>query len=253
MDIQYNRAIQHRRTSQQLQEAVRQALTNEGKHTDNSQPRRVSLFAMLLSQEWEDALALVEEDPSQASIWHYGIDENNVPWKRLPLHLVCAWNAPVGLVQVILHAFPDAATSVDPYDGSLPLHVACQIMEPDLQVVRLLLKAYSSSTRAVDMNGRCPLHYAALGAARAADATNPSIPYAVLQVLVQEDPESVLCRDRLGKTPSELVGAMIDPSPESTTVVKFLEAIQMGLLETKDDLVCFQTNHGIEPGSHREV
>ncbi len=252
LDIQYNKSSLSKRAQQQVK--VDQPPTeNQDDVSAVRQSRHVNLFGMLLSQDWEEALALVEEDPSQAAVWHYGIDENNIPWKRLPLHLACAWSAPVGLVQVIFLAFQEAVTSVDPYDGSLPLHVACQTMEPDLDVVRLLLKMHASGTKATDMNGRCPLHHAAVAAARGTDSREPTSPYAVLQALVQEDPESVLCRDQLSKTPSELVVAMLDPSPESTTVVKFLEAIQKGVLETSDDLICLQSNAAVEPGSHREV
>jgi hypothetical protein len=142
-------------------------------------------------------LELIERDPKQAREWHYGVDKNDIAigssepilWKRLALHLACAFGAPLGLIETLHKMYPDAINSTDPHNGSLPLHLCCQF-GADVSVSRLLVQAHSSSTRAVDAKGRLALHYAVLAAA----------PFVVVELLVRHDPASVLCPDQDGKT-----------------------------------------------------
>jgi hypothetical protein len=159
---------------------------------------QVSSMSVLLStKDWSGALVSVEDDPSVASKWLYGVDDQDLEtsltvWKRLPIHLACAYGAPVGLIEVLLQAYPSGGTEADPHNGYLPLHVVCQAA-PALASVRLLLSLCPESTKAVDMQGRLPLHLAIINAA----------PYPVVEVMVEEDPDSAIALDQDGKTPYE--------------------------------------------------
>lgn len=161
--------------------------------------------ALIADQNWEQVIALVEDDPSLAEQWLYGMDEvvvegqeqqqqqqSPVLWKRLPLHLAVLQQAPEDLVAALLDAFPQAAEMSDPSDGMLPLHHAvAATATADLSVVDLLLKACPDATMAVDVNGRCPLHV----------AVQAKAPYAVIEALVLHDPHSVSAYDASGQTP----------------------------------------------------
>jgi hypothetical protein len=111
-------------------------------------------LAMLLQHlDWESALQILEGDPMSARKWLYGVDECvDSPihvWKRLPIHLACAYGAPVGLVDVLLKAYPDSARIPDDLD-CLPLHMACGQTGADLRVVDRLLKEYPTATKIVN-------------------------------------------------------------------------------------------------------
>jgi hypothetical protein len=161
--------------------------------------RRHTLFAgmsgLILDEEWAKAVSVVEEDPSAARKWHYGVDAETVGamvWKRLPMHLACANGAPVGLIEVLLQAFPEATTVEDPHDGCLPLHIACRA-QASLPVIQRLVDACPGTVLAVDGGGRVSLHVAVASQA----------PYGVLEFLLRQDPESVVAVDQHGRTPMD--------------------------------------------------
>lgn len=152
--------------------------------------RSISLQSLLMAQDWEAALCLAEDDPQQAQEWIYGAENglvrntskaDQVVWKRLALHLACVHRAPVGLVEVLIEAYPDAASMPEPHSGCLPLHYACQY-RASFRVIKALLVHCSAATKAVDHHGRLPLHYAILS----------SCHYAIIELLVTIDPESSL-------------------------------------------------------------
>jgi hypothetical protein len=152
---------------------------------------------LLTSKNWSGALAAVEDDPSVAYKWLYGVDDQDLEtsmtvWKRLPIHLASANGAPVGLLEVLLQAYPGGGTEADPHNGYLPLHILCQ-NAPTLASIRLLLSLCPESTKAVDMQGRLPLHLAIINAA----------PYTVIEAMVEEDPDSAIALDQDSKTPYE--------------------------------------------------
>lgn len=175
------------------------------------------LYNLLLERNWTEALELLEQDPTQAREWHYGIDENSatttelVLWKRLALHLACAVAAPIGLVELLLKIYPQAIDKCDPHNGSTPLHLSCQF-GASVQVVRALLQARTALTKAVDVRGRLALHYAVLAAA----------PYPTIELLVQHDPASALCPDQDGKTPLQYAHYVY---PSGSHIMGFLETV----------------------------
>ena len=149
---------------------------------------------LVAERDWEGMLVAVEDDPTIAERWIYGMDDNAVSavvWKRLPIHLACAYEAPVGLVSILLQSYPDGATAADPVDGSTPLHILCRSQASSPSVIRLLLAKCPEATRAVNSEGRIPLHVAVLS----------RVSYNVVEALVEEDPMSVSVADPEGLTP----------------------------------------------------
>lgn len=140
-------------------------------NADVKNKSNANMSALIAKQDWEAVLALTEDDQSAASKWLYGIDEDKtmvapLVWKRLPIHLACVKKAPVGVLQVLLQAYPEGAATQDPHSGCLPLHIVCQIGDAScLPAVRFLLAACPTATKAVEMRGRLPLHLAVLSMA----------------------------------------------------------------------------------------
>jgi ankyrin repeat protein len=178
------------------------------------------LYSLLLEGNWSDAVALVESDTSLAREWHYGIDNDcssisSEPylWKRLALHLVCTVNSPIGLIELLIQVYPKALECVDPHNGTIPLHLACR-HGCGLETIRALIMARSASTKAVDANGRLPLHHAII----------VSAPYCIIDFLVQHDPVAVLCPDQHGKTPLQYAQHSY---PIGSRVIGLLELVWM--------------------------
>jgi hypothetical protein len=141
-------------------------------------------------RDWEALLAAVELDPPLAHQWIYGLDPDEpCVWKRLPLHLACAYGAPLGLIMVLLRAYPAGVDAVDPRDGRTALHLCCHHAAA-LPIVRLLLERRQHAVHVADRLGRLPLHVAVL-----ADA-----PYGIIEALVEEYPGTVLTRDARGQS-----------------------------------------------------
>jgi ankyrin repeat protein len=159
-----------------------------------------------------------------------------------PLHLMCKLNnPPTDIISDIVEAAPEVVSWVDSH-GWLPLHHACANgASPD--VLQVLSTAVPESKITQDNQNRTPLHFYATrnsdnpaamainvgllsdtGAAELPDrggmlpmhyacayGTSP----AVLKVLVQSYPESLLAKENKGRTPMHLamVNAHRDASP----------------------------------------
>ena len=150
---------------------------------------------LVVDRDWEGMLVAVEDDPAIAGRWIYGMDDNSVSavvWKRLPIHLACAYGAPIGLVSILLRSYPAGAVAVDPLDGSTPLHILCR-SHGSTSIIRLLLDMCPEATRAVNCEGQIPLHVAVLS----------RVSYNVVEALVEADPMSVSVADADGLTPMD--------------------------------------------------
>jgi hypothetical protein len=146
-------------------------------------------------RDWEALLAAVEQDPPLAQQWIYGLDPDEpCVWKRLPLHLACAYGAPLGLIMVLLRAYPAGVDAFDPRDGRTALHLCCH-HSTALPIVRLLLERRQHAVQMADRLGRLPLHVAVL-----ADA-----PYGIIEALVEEYPGTVLTQDTRGQSAVDYV------------------------------------------------
>jgi hypothetical protein len=180
------------------------------------------LFSMLTHGNWDAAIALIESEPTQAREWYYGMDKAPsldatkppaILWKRLALHVACVVSAPLGIVELLIQAYPQALELPDPHNGSIPLHLAC-MKGGSLPVLRTLLQARPATTKGVDARGRLPIHYAILSKAN----------YGVVELLIRHDPASVLCPDQEGKTPLQLAQHSY---PAGSYVLGLLELVWM--------------------------
>lgn len=204
-----------------------QCETSPSSQPGKKEDKNATISSLLVTQDWEGALSLAEEDPQHAKEWFYGVDddldptiddihdENGGVWKRLALHMACRYRAPVGLVEVLLDSYPQAATSPDPNCGSLPIHLACQ-HKASYRVIKALLLRAPTCTKAVDKRGRLPLHYAVLAKAH----------YAVVELLVESDPVASLAVDEDKKNPLELAKQAYG---RRNVVVRLLEMVTLVL------------------------
>jgi hypothetical protein len=156
------------------------------------------ISSLTLARDWDGVLAALKREITLASQWVYGMDEfalstTPVVWKRLPIHLACAYDAPSNIVSTLLQIYPQGTSMVDPHDGSLPLHIACQHVSPSIGVVKMLLDSYQQATKIANRKGRIPLHVAVLA----------RVPYNVIKILLDADKYSVKVVDSYGKTASE--------------------------------------------------
>ena len=110
----------------------------------------------------------------------------------LPLHDACAYQAPLAVVQALLHAHPAAASMPNMY--GFPLHYAAYDQAP-LDVIQLLLRAYPKAAYTADIYGRLPQHHATL---------SPSYPgsVGVVAALLAVHPEAALMHDTWGELPN---------------------------------------------------
>ena len=217
-------------------------------------PKQASLSALLIAQDWEGALSLAEYRPHHASEWFHGCGDKVDPtieelhpddecdvWKRLALHLACRYRAPVGLVEVLLEAYPAAATSPDPNCGSLPLHLACR-HKSSYRVIKLLLNHAPTTSKAVDIRGRLPLHHAVLAQAH----------YAIVELLLKEDPAAALAIDTNHQTPLDLAKITYG-HPKKSAVVRLLEWVTLVLKKTTPVASMPSSSSSSSSGSHDTV
>lgn len=163
-------------------------------------PDQSDIFEMFSEENWSEVVSLVETNPMVAREWRSSAEnvgqikgrEAGRVWKRLPLHNACVHEVPVGLVKVLIEAYPEALELADPDCGSLPLHLACQhhAGSDSLEVLQALLEARPATTKAVDNNGCLPIHC----------AVSSQAPYAFVDLLLRHDPASLFCPNQQGRT-----------------------------------------------------
>uniref|UniRef100_A0A7S2P4B0 Ion transport domain-containing protein n=1 Tax=Leptocylindrus danicus TaxID=163516 RepID=A0A7S2P4B0_9STRA len=153
----------------------------------------------------------------------------------LPLHYACANGASDEVLQVLTNAYPPSKTAIDKRgrtplhfalgnaerqaspgavdilsdsgaatmadeNGSLPLHYACAYGASE-EVLKILLRVIPTSTTAMDIKGRTPLHFALGNADR---ASSP----AVVQLLLEKGRDVIDMTDNDGQLPLHLLAAV---------------------------------------------
>jgi ankyrin repeat protein len=124
----------------------------------------------------------------------------------LPLHHACANGASPDVLQVLSTAFPESKITQDNQNRT-PLHFYAtrNSDNPAAMAINVGLLSDTGAAELPDRGGMLPMHYAC------AYGTSP----AVLKVLVQSYPESLLAKENKGRTPMHLamVNAHRDASP----------------------------------------
>jgi ankyrin repeat protein/serine/threonine protein kinase len=145
--------------------------------------------------------------------------------KRLPLHIASA-SAPVGVVLLILGAWPDAVRERG-LVNHFALHFACNRSDADVHVISALLNAFSDAIRIKNEAENLPLHCACLSGA----------PLSVVRLLIDANPEAVSSFGHGGWLP--IYGAC-------NCKVSVAE-VGVLLLKMKPDSARFRTTYNIVP------
>jgi hypothetical protein len=85
----------------------------------------------------------------------------------LPLHVACAYKAPLDVIQYLVEQWPEAIKTAN-HNGSLPLHHACKNKVP-LDVVEFLVEEWPEAVKIMDSDGRTPLDCAKIPTADGGD------------------------------------------------------------------------------------
>jgi hypothetical protein len=143
------------------------------------------LLTLVQSYDWPGALARLSFHPNEAkSIGMQG---------RTPLHIACDLDAPLTIIQALIHAYPAAATMIGTSSMN-PMHITVSCQHASVEVVRTLLDESLDPklvTSMKDLDGDTPLHAACRCGA----------PIDVLEVLLRSNPAVVHDRDCEGLTP----------------------------------------------------
>jgi len=121
------------------------------------------LFRWINYRRWDGAKARVLSHAEECSTWIVSRHSNDgrVLWRHLPLHLVCmqsdSTDGMEDLVDILLEAYPDAASSPDD-QGMLPLHlIVANSTKPNERVLNLLILCYPTGIDVKDKYGRTPM------------------------------------------------------------------------------------------------
>lgn len=118
------------------------------------------LFQRINNGDWDGASVCVYRAPAEASIWisRWSKRNNKVAWKYLPLHLVCLHQQPPWpLLQALLHANPQAASTPTQHDGNLPIHYVCESGCDDVNIFGALITAFPKCMLALNLNNKTPM------------------------------------------------------------------------------------------------
>ncbi|KAL9185231.1 hypothetical protein ACHAXT_003008 [Thalassiosira profunda] len=118
------------------------------------------LFRRIKGGDWEGALAALHDKPTDARVWisRRAKGGEGVPWKYLPLHLICLQRRPpIDLLEALLQCYPEAASMPTPHDGNLPMHFICEGGCEDPRVFAALLASHPPSLEATNSKGKTPL------------------------------------------------------------------------------------------------
>lgn len=181
----------------------------------------ISCVTTLVTQsDWRGLQEALEEDPTIASRWVFGLDKDPVShkpcvWKRLPIHLACAQDhVPVELIDQLLRAYPEGAIAADPLDGSTPLHLVCRLgVMANVDIVRTILRYCPEASQKSNRKGQLPIH----------QAISSTVPHSITECLVEHNPATIAVADKAGMTPVD-VAKMI--SGESSDVYEILTVVE---------------------------
>jgi ankyrin repeat protein len=113
------------------------------------------LYMCLMHKDWSNSIRRCVQHPEEAKTWIYRKENTGIlRWKLLPIHAAIIFNAPVPVIDTLLHAYAEGAGCKDD-QGMVPLHLAIR-MNSDHTVVENLVAAQPESVKAQDRKGRTP-------------------------------------------------------------------------------------------------
>jgi hypothetical protein len=141
---------------------------------------------LLLNQQWQSIANHIRLNPDDAK---HPLEFNGV--KALPLHVVCAVGAPIGVIKSLIAAY-SAATQIKNDSGRLPLHCLFLHRCPSLNVLSAIIEVYPAASHIADSMGKLPIHYAC----EQTNVTDDSF-----TILLSTYPEGAYARDHSGRFP----------------------------------------------------
>ena len=113
------------------------------------------LYLCLMRKDWSGSIRRCVQRPEEAKTWIYRKEPTGaLRWKLLPIHAGIIFNAPVPVIDALLHAHLYGADCKDD-QGMVPLHLAIR-MNSDHTIVEKLVSARPNSVKAQDRKGRTP-------------------------------------------------------------------------------------------------
>jgi hypothetical protein len=113
------------------------------------------LYLALMRKDWSGVIRRCVQYPDEAKTWIYRKEASGaIRWKLLPIHAGIIFNAPVPVIDALLHAHLYGADCKDD-QGMVPLHLAIR-MNSDHTIVEKLVSARPNSVKAQDRKGRTP-------------------------------------------------------------------------------------------------
>ena len=200
--------------------------------------RKPMLYYLIINRQWEEVEAqcrviLSEQQESASStsrcneasqeitfyIYHIG------KCRALPIHLACAYHAPVSTIQCLLKAHPASVFVPESTLHFLPLHFACMkatkitastgCIQTQLAVIQILHQAYPNAVQEQEsFAGYLPLHlYCHNFKYHFSNHCNGNIASSqdkgnfcnILQYLIQQYPHSIDVQDIFGDTPLDIL------------------------------------------------
>jgi hypothetical protein len=121
-------------------------------------PRRTTL-ELIRDEHWAHLVRRVNKAPEQVqSKTIVNLDGQNT--EAYPLHYLCKKrNVPPALVELIIDACKEASRTPDAELHSLPIHIACE-HDASVGVLDVLIRAYPEGLTITDADGNLPIHYA---------------------------------------------------------------------------------------------
>ena len=177
------------------------ALQEEGSEIGNYVDELGLIFDLIAQKDWEGVSMFLETVPEVASVvclTHgtsgfslFGLEGVQ---GNLPLHEVCKYHPPIGIVNMLINIHEDAVKTPGQC-AYLPIHYACSF-GASADVITRLIEVYPNSTRERDeLDSALPLHLAAKWGA--SDE--------VIMEILATYPEASSTRDASGKTPMDYV------------------------------------------------
>ena len=113
------------------------------------------LYLCLMRKDWSGTIRRCVQRPDEAKMWIYRKEPTGaLRWRLLPIHAGIIFNAPVPVIDALLHAHLYGADCKDD-QGMIPLHLAIR-MNSDHTIVEKLVSARPNSVNAQDRKGRTP-------------------------------------------------------------------------------------------------
>ena len=113
------------------------------------------LYLCLMRKDWSGTIRRCVQRPDEAKMWIYRKESTGaLRWRLLPIHAGIIFNAPVPVIDALLHAHLYGADCKDD-QGMIPLHLAIR-MNSDHTIVEKLVSARPNSVNAQDRKGRTP-------------------------------------------------------------------------------------------------